>query len=119
MPKIDIFKTPNPEKQELLKDLWKSNRRIWRTVAKKLAKRRKDQISVNLSKINKLGRENETVIIPGKVLALGDINKKLLIAAYSFSNDCFEKVKKAKGECITIQELMKRNPEGKNIRIIV
>ena len=119
MPKIDIYKTPNPEKQELLKNLWNSKRRVWRALAKKLAKRRKDQISVNLAKINKLAKANQTVVIPGKVLALGDLDKKLLLAAFAFSNDCAEKVKKANGECISIQELMKRNPEGKDVKIIV
>ncbi|MHA1379052.1 MAG: 50S ribosomal protein L18e [Candidatus Helarchaeota archaeon] len=119
MPKIDIYKTPNPEKQELLKNLWNSKRRVWRAIARNLAKRRKDQITVNLGKINKFGKENGTIVVPGKVLSLGDLDKKLIIAAYSFSNVCIEKVKKAKGECITIQELMKRNPEGKNVKIIV
>jgi len=30
MSKVDIYKTPNPEKQELLKNLWNSKRRVWR-----------------------------------------------------------------------------------------
>ncbi|MHA1300429.1 MAG: hypothetical protein ACTSO9_13500 [Candidatus Helarchaeota archaeon] len=54
-----------------------------------------------------------------QVLALGTLDKKILLAAYSFSNDCEEKIKKVKGECISIQELIKRNPEGKNVKIIV
>ena len=119
MPKINIYKTPNPEKQELLKNLWNSKRRVWRSVAEKLSKRRKDHVVVNLGKINLRGKANETIVVPGKVLALGNLDKKILLAAYTFSEDCKEKVKKAKGECISIQELMKRNPEGKNVKIIV
>ncbi|NVM02416.1 MAG: 50S ribosomal protein L18e [Candidatus Helarchaeota archaeon] len=119
MPKIDIFKTPNPDKQDLLKKLWSTKRRVWRTVAKTLSKRRKDHIIVNLGRINRLVKPNETIVVPGKVLATGDLNKKIVLAAYAFSNDCEEKVKKVKGECITIQKLMERNPEGKNVKIIV
>ena len=119
MPKIDIFKTPNPDKQELLKKLWSTKRRIWRTVAKKLSNRRKDNVIVNLGRINKLANPNETIVVPGKVLASGDLDKKIILAAYAFSNDCEEKVKKAKGECISIQKLMEKNPEGNNVKIII
>jgi len=118
MSKINIFKTPNPEKQELLKMLWDSKRRVWRTIAKKLSKRRKDQVVVNLSKINRLGNANETIVVPGKVLASGFLEKKILLAAHSISYSCIEKIKASKSEYISIEELMKRNPEGKKIKII-
>ena len=119
MPKINVFKTPNPEKQNLLKTLWNSKRRIWRNIAKKLSKPKKDHIIVNLGKINRLGKPNETIVVPGKVLATGKLEKKIILAAYAFSDECKEKISKVKGEYISIQELMKRNPEGKDIRIII
>lgn len=117
MPKIDIFKTPNPEKQNLLKILWASKRRIWRNVARQLARPRKNQAAVNLGRINRLVKPNETIVVPGKVLALGNLDKKITLAAFTFSEGCKEKV--TDSEFISIQELFSRNPEGKNIRIII
>ena len=66
---------------------------------------------------NHIGDE-ETALIPGKVLSSGDLTKKLTIAAWTFSDKAEEKIKKAGGKSISIEDLMKNNPDGKNIRIL-
>ena len=75
--------------------------------------------AVNIYKINKHAREGEIALIPGKVLSLGDLNKKIIVAAYQFSQEAKEKINK-KGKAITIKELIKQypDPKGKKIRII-
>ena len=67
--------------------------------------------------INKYTREGETALIPGKVLSLGEINKKISVAALNFSGQAREKINKI-GKAISIQELVKQNPKGKKVRII-
>lgn len=57
-------------------------------------------------------------MIPGKVLSSGSLTKKITVAAWAFSEKAKEKIQKAGGECISIEELIKRNPKGSNIRII-
>jgi len=104
--------------QELKTQASKAKVGIWKRVASDLEKPTRSRRIVNLYKLNKYTKPEETVIVPGKVLSVGDIDHKINIAAYSFSNQAKEKILKAKGSVLTIYELMKSNPEGKNIRIM-
>lgn len=90
---------------------------IWKRVAEDLEKPTRNRRIVNVYKLSKYSKEDEFVIVPGKVLGTGELNHKLNVAAYGFSEDALKKIN-AKGKAITIDELMKKNPEGKNLRII-
>ena len=109
------------ELQTLIVDLnklaSKQKVKLWKRIAEDLSKPTRIRREVNLYKINKYTRNGETALIPGKVLSLGDIDKKLTIAAYRFSNEARNKINKH-GKAISIKELMKHNPEGKKVRII-
>lgn len=91
---------------------------IWKRIANELEKPTRKRRVVNLSKINRYSREDETVIVPGKVLGAGSLNHKLTIAAYSFSDSAKENITKSNGKALTIQELINQNPKGKKVRII-
>ena len=95
----------------------KQNVPLWKSVARDLAKPTRRRRTVNIYKIDKHARENETVLVPGKVLGVGEMKKKLVVAAFNFSDEAYDKIKKA-GEAISIQELMKKNPKGNNVRIV-
>jgi large subunit ribosomal protein L18e len=73
---------------------------------------------VNLYKLNKYTKENETIIVPGKLLGTGEVDHKVTVAALSFSESAKEKLEKNKSTVYSIHELMKNNPKGKNVRII-
>jgi large subunit ribosomal protein L18e len=104
--------------QELKINANKNNAEIWKDIALRLEKPLNNWPVVNLNRINKYLHDNETALIPGKVLSTGNLNKKISIAAWSFSEKSIEKIKKAGGNCMTIEELMKNNPKGKEIRIM-
>ena len=91
---------------------------IWKRIANDLEKPSRQRRVVNISRLNRFTKENETVIVPGKVLGAGSIGHGLVIAALSFSETAKEQIEKAKGKCLTIDELMKQNPKGKDIRVI-
>jgi len=76
------------------------------------------RIILNLSEIDSQSKDNETVIVPGKVLSLGEITKKIKIVAFKFSEQAMVKLKEAKIETLTLVEEIAKNPEGKNIRIL-
>ena len=61
--------------------------------------------------------DGEIIVVPGKVLSMGDLTKKITVAAYQFSENAEEKIN-AVGKAISIRQLMKENPKGKRIRII-
>ncbi|AJF62959.1 MAG: 50S ribosomal protein L18e [archaeon GW2011_AR20] len=90
---------------------------LWKRIADDLEKPTRKRREANLYRINKYTKQGETALIPGKVLSLGDLDKKLTVAAYRFSNQAKEKINKI-GKAITIRELIKENPKGKKIRII-
>ena len=115
------FKT-NPALNLLISELKKQaiekDANIWKDIALRLEKPSKNWAEVNLSKINKYINEKETALVPGKVLSTGYLTKKVTIAAWSFSEKAKEKIHTTGGKTITIKELIKLNPNGKNIRIL-
>ncbi len=111
-----LQKKSNPRLRNLLILLKKQKKPFWQTIAKELAKPKRKSIDVNLFKINKYAKENETIVVPGKVLSHGNLNKQIKIAAFSFSEKAREKIKLAGSKSVGIEELIK-NPD-KNMRII-
>ena len=111
----------NPNSSKLINDLkilsTKEKSKLWKRIAYELEKPTRKRTEVNLYTINKYTREGETALIPGKVLSLGEINKKISVAALNFSGQAREKINKI-GKAISIQELVKQNPKGKKVRII-
>jgi len=90
----------------------------WREIAEILSGPRKNRKNINLEEIDKKSKEGETIVIPGKVLSQGKIEKKLKIIALNFSEKAKEKLLKAKCEVSSIFEEIKKNPEAKGIKIL-
>ena len=103
--------------QELRKKANEHNANIWKRIADDLEKPARQRRIVNLYKINKFTKENETVIIPGKVLSVGDLDHNVTIAAFSFSGSALDKINKI-GRAISISKLIQEDPKGKKIRIL-
>ena len=109
----------NPLLKDLIMRLKKRKVKIWRDVAEKLNKPTRRRIEVNLLKINRYAKEGETIIVPGIVLSTGQLNKKLTIAAWRFSANAKKKIEASGSKAISIEELIKINPKGSNVRIMV
>ena len=91
---------------------------IWKRVATDLEKPSRSRRIVNLYKIDKFAKENETVVVPGKILGTGSFSKKMTVAAYNVSDQARQKMESAGSKVITINELITKNPKGKNVRIL-
>jgi large subunit ribosomal protein L18e len=103
--------------RKLIRDLWKTKRRIWKKLSKKLSGPRKNRLEANLYRINKKTKENDVIVIPGKVLANGDLDHKITIACLTSSKAAREKIEVSGSKLLTIEELVQQNPEGKNVKI--
>ena len=103
---------------ELKKQANENDAPIWKDIALRLEKSSRNWPEVNLDRISRYTGEKETALIPGKVLSTGDLTKKVSIAAWSFSEKSQEKIKKAGGKYMSIEELLKSNPKGKDVRIL-
>lgn len=104
--------------EDLQKQATSEKVKLWNRVAEDLKKPSKKRRVVNLSRINRFTKDNETIIVPGKVLAAGELQHKVNVAAFAFSAQAVEKIEQAKGKAYTIQEFMKLNPKAKETRII-
>ena len=91
---------------------------LWNTVAELLEMPTRSRDIVNLSRLNRNTKENETIIVQGKLLGGGSIEHSVNVAAFNFSKSAVEKIISVKGNCYTLQDLMKKNPKGKDIKII-
>lgn len=95
----------------------KNNVPLWKRIARDLERPTRIRRKVNIYKINKYTRENEIALVPGKVLSMGELTKKVTVASYQFSDAAKEKINSV-GKTISISELIKEDPKGKRIRII-
>jgi large subunit ribosomal protein L18e len=109
----------NPHKEKLIEKLKehsnKESSNFWKRISKELQKSTRRTREVNLNKLNKYTKENEVIMVPGKILGTGNLDHKLTIASFSITESAKDKLK---GNLISIQELIKKDPKGKNIRII-
>jgi ribosomal protein L18E len=81
----------NLEKKEIIEKLYKNSRdkdkNIYSTIAKILEKPTRNEVIVNINKINKLDLKNiKSIVVPGKVLGSDKLNKDLNIYAFNFSD---------------------------------
>lgn len=92
----------------------------WVPVASVLSGPRRGFVDINLIEINDQAKDlknNEILVVPGKVLSQGSLENKTTIAAFNFSKKAEEKIN-ANGKAMHILDAIKQDPEGKNIRIL-
>ncbi len=115
-------RSTNPELVRLIGYLKKKGREkeaaIWRDIAERLAKLKRKNIVVNLSRLNRYTKKSEMVAVPGKVLAAGEIHHPIVVAAFAFSEKAVEKIGTANGKCLSLYELVEENPAGSNVKIL-
>jgi len=107
--------TTNPEIRKLIQALRKENAssssNFWKRVADNLEKSARQRRVVNISRIARSTKPNETIIVPGKVLGSGSLPHSVSVAALSFSNSAKEIITQAKGKTLSISEVLKKKPK--------
>jgi large subunit ribosomal protein L18e len=104
--------------QELKRESREGDVAIWRDIARRLEKPRRNWAEVNISRLERYANDGDTIVVPGKVLGAGSLSKKLTVAAYRFSDSAKEMIENAGGRNITIKELVEENPSGTGVRIM-
>ncbi len=116
------IKSDNPILRRLIRSLRKKSKElssdIWHDLADRLNRSNRSRPEVNISQLNRYTDEENTVVVPGKVLGSGKIDHPLSVAAFDFSNQAREIIQSAGGEVMGIEELLDRNPEGSNVSIV-
>lgn len=118
---MKVTKT-NPNTLNLIRSLNKLSSTeeapIWKAVANDLKRANRKTEEVNLYHIDKYSNDDETVLVPGKVLSEGVLTHNVTVAAFKFSARAEDKITAAGGRCLTISELMDENPKGSNVKIL-
>ncbi|MDE1823656.1 MAG: 50S ribosomal protein L18e [Candidatus Micrarchaeota archaeon] len=70
-----------------------------------MPKRRR--VKVNLNKLDRVSKDGESIIVPGKVLGEGRLTKKIRISAVDYSESAIEKLKESKSSMVKIRDIVK------------
>jgi len=112
----------NPVTRKLIEDLssqgYETQNKFLLNLAKRLKRSERLRPVVNVAKLDRLCKDGEVILVPGKVLSYGNITKKLTVSALAFSKVAAEKITKAGGKVLSINELVKENPKGSKVRIM-
>ena len=114
--KNQLSKKTAPELIETIKEAKKHE--SWLPLAKLLSGPSRKRISVNLSDINSKTSAGDTVLVPGKVLSVGSITKKIRICSLSISSSALSKLKDSKSEAVTILHEIKSNQKAEGLKIV-
>ena len=90
----------------------------WLNIARALSTPRRKRLEINLDSLNKFAKESDIIVVPGKVLSVGNFDNKNKIVALNFSKVAKEKIINAGGKVSSILEEIKSNHEAKGIKII-
>lgn len=108
----------NPVLLETIDVLEQQEAPIWSSVAENLGKVNRKRPEVNISDIERVAEEDETVVVPGKVLGTGRLTKEVNVAAFKVSDSAREKIEAEGGDFMFIQELVDENPDGTGVRVV-
>lgn len=104
---------------QLLISLSGSKSKFWNAVAKRLTTPRNNRAAVNLNKLDRFTKPGLTLVVPGKVLSVGNLSVKTSIAALSFSQGAAKKIADSGGRIMTLEELFGDNPEGLKAKMVI
>ncbi|HUI01670.1 MAG TPA: 50S ribosomal protein L18e [Nitrososphaerales archaeon] len=90
---------------------------IWKEAARYLASGTATWPEVNVGHLSRIG-DAAAVFVPGKVLGTGEVAKKLNVGAFSFSASAKSKIEAAGGKTFTVEEFVKKYPEGSGVALV-
>jgi large subunit ribosomal protein L18e len=112
----------NPLLAGLIRELEERGRRekvpFWGALAKKLNRPRRIGYEVNLFGLERNAEAGKTVVVPGTVLGTGSITKPVNVAALRFSRLAREKIAKAGGKCMSMEDFASATKSVKGVRIM-
>ena len=90
---------------------------IWAKLAK-LALKSSSKRVVNLTKIDKITKNDDVLFVPGKVLGTGNMSHNITLCSFSISTTAAKKIIKAGGSILKTSDMIQKYPTGKNVMLI-
>ncbi|MDO8538617.1 MAG: 50S ribosomal protein L18e [archaeon] len=106
--------------RELEQKAKSSKQKIWAEIARILSKPSRNRAKINLFKLDKLSQrfDGKTFLIVGKVLATGDLTKKINIVALNYSGNAKQKIHAMKGNAMTLNEIVHKEIKPSEVMIV-
>ena len=105
----------------MIKDLKQASKKneapIWAKLADLALKPSSSKRTVNLTRINKITKENDVIFVPGKVLGTGYVSHKITLSSFSISTTAANKIIQSGGSVMTYSDMIKKFPTGKDVII--
>ena len=93
---------------------------VWGLVAKFVKMPRRKRVAVNLDKVAKLAKAGCTIVVPGRLLSLGQApDFAFTLAVQSCSAAARAKMAGSKAKLLNISQLLEQNPKGSKVTIVV
>ncbi len=90
---------------------------IWREAARYLTSGTATWPEVNVGHLSRVG-DASAIFVPGKVLGGGSLERKLNVGAFSFSASARSKIERAGGKAFSVEEFVKKYPEGSGVTLV-
>ncbi|MFQ5911148.1 MAG: 50S ribosomal protein L18e [Thermoplasmata archaeon] len=103
---------------QLKKHSYENEAPIWKDIAKRLSKPRRNWAQVNISRISRYAKKGEVILVPGKLLGSGQIDVPVTVASFHTSDAARRKIVASGGSVLSIEELVGKNPKGSGVRIM-
>jgi large subunit ribosomal protein L18e len=115
-------RSTNPELLKVVSDLKRISRKnkvaIWEKVADSLSKPKRSRPEINVGQIQRYVANGDVIAVPGRVLGAGNMQSKVTVGAYKFTNQARQKIEKAGGRCLSLLELAEKYPKGSGVKIM-
>ena len=109
----------NVNTRKLIRSLWKTKIGLWRRVSEILSKPSRNRPEINLYRLNKLTKENDVVVVPGKILGAGTLDHPITVSSLMISELALTKLTESKSNHMSIEQMMKKYKKGSNIKILI
>ena len=91
---------------------------IWSTVADRLERPRHRVAPLNVGHLDRLSETNDTIAVAGKLLAGGQLSKRLTVGAFAFSAEARTQIHAAGGTALSLHDLLLARPDGAGVRLL-
>ncbi|MAG21974.1 MAG: 50S ribosomal protein L18e [Candidatus Diapherotrites archaeon] len=97
----------------------KEKKAFWKDIAKRIVKPRRQRVSVNVWKLNKVNQKlgKKFLLVPGKVLSFGTLEKPINVIALEYSKAAKKKISE-KGKALSIRDAINEKIKTNDIAII-
>ncbi|MCK5299769.1 MAG: 50S ribosomal protein L18e [Candidatus Aenigmarchaeota archaeon] len=112
----------NPVTQDLIDNIEKLYKKdkapFWKALLKHLGRSTRIRAEVNVGKLAKYAGK-EILVVPGKVLAMGEVTKPFKVAALAYSDTAKAKLDASKVEAMSLDDFIRKSPKASGVKIIV